>query len=313
MGGWRRRRPPPASVDAPRDPAPGWLGRQEALARLAQRQLFFVGGAPRSGTTWLQQLLDAHPDVSCGGEGLFQQHLALPLVQLLAARRRVLEQKNATLFRHTGGFPPHDEADADMLLATGVLLGLARHCGGRAKRAVGEKTPENVFLFPRLKRMFPAAKFIGIARDPRDVLASAWHLFQRRHAGPDERAAKLTFVRNSLPSLLEGTRRMIALAAEYPGDCAILTYETLRRAPEPAVAALFRFLGVPDDAAVVADCVARTAFARQTGGRPAGVAEDGAFFRKGVVGDWPGTLDGEMNALVLEALGWAFPRFGWTP
>ena len=28
----------------------------------------FVVGAPRSGTTWLQQLLYVHPDVATGGE-----------------------------------------------------------------------------------------------------------------------------------------------------------------------------------------------------------------------------------------------------
>ena len=50
---------------------PSWSDRQADLAALAQRQLFFVGGAPRSGTTWVQHILDSHPDVSCRGEGTF--------------------------------------------------------------------------------------------------------------------------------------------------------------------------------------------------------------------------------------------------
>jgi hypothetical protein len=53
-----------------------WAAQQQELLRLAGCQLFFAGGAPRSGTTWLQLLLDSHPEVCCRGEGLFQKHLA---------------------------------------------------------------------------------------------------------------------------------------------------------------------------------------------------------------------------------------------
>jgi len=44
-----------------------WAEHQARLLSFASCQLFFVGGAPRSGTTWLQYLLDSHPDVRCGG------------------------------------------------------------------------------------------------------------------------------------------------------------------------------------------------------------------------------------------------------
>jgi hypothetical protein len=62
---------------------------------------------------------------------------------------------------------------------------------------------------------------------------------------------------------------------------------------------------------VVADCVAGTAFAAQTGGRPAGVAQDGAFLRKGIAGDWHSTLTPAMNEAILSVLGWMFPHFDW--
>jgi hypothetical protein len=67
-----------------------WAARQEALLDLARRQLFFVGGAPRSGTTWLQFLLDSHPEISCRGSGLFVQHLAAPLETMMAERRKAV-------------------------------------------------------------------------------------------------------------------------------------------------------------------------------------------------------------------------------
>jgi len=38
-----------------------------------QPNLFFVLGLPKSGTTWLQHLLNSHPNVSCRGEGKFHR------------------------------------------------------------------------------------------------------------------------------------------------------------------------------------------------------------------------------------------------
>ena len=290
-----------------------WLEKQESLAQVARRQIFFIGGPPRSGTTWLQQLLACHPDISCGGEGLFWEQLAVPLEKLVAARSEALTAKNQRLFAHTGGYKLPDGEDTEALLGTAVLLALERQNAGSPARAVGEKTPENVFLFPRLKRLFPAAKFIGMARDPRDLLTSAWHFFRKPIASGDETEAKTAFVRGAVPSINEGARRMLALHNEYPGDCQIMTYERLRAAPEANAAALFRFLGVDDEPAIVADCIARSSFSAMTDGRPAGVAADGSFLRKGVVGDWPTTLTPAMNALILTEMGWMFPHFGWQP
>lgn len=289
-----------------------WAECHAELARLAERQLFLVGGAPRSGTTWLQQMLDSHPDVSCRGEGLFDRTFAVPLDAMMVERGRLLDAKNTGLFHDAGGYPLPLAGDADILLGSALLLALRQQSAGRDCRAIGEKTPENVFFFPRLKRLFPAARLICIARDPRDVLTSAWHFFRRPASGQDEAAAKTAFLRDALPSLARGARSMLALVERDPASCVIVTYEALRQEPAPIMAQLFRFLGVSDHEAMVQDCIARTSFAAMTRGRDAGVAQDGSFLRKGVVGDWTSTLTPEMNDMLLEELGWMFPRFGWS-
>jgi hypothetical protein len=288
-----------------------WSEHQAELAALARCQLFFIGGAPRSGTTWVQQILDRHPEISCRGEGLFQKHLAEPLEQMLHSRAETIAAKNTTLFRHTGGFPLPAPDDQEVLLGTAILLALRQLYAGKACRAVGEKTPENVFFFPRLKRLFPQAKCIAVARDPRDVLTSAWHFFHQPEPGEDDAAAKFAFIQLALPSLDAGARAIIDLAAQYPQDVMTITYEKLRRTPELLVSNMFRFLSVSDASAVVADCVAHNAFAAQTGGRPEGVGRDGAFLRKGIEGDWRSTLTPAMNDLILSVLGWMYPQFGW--
>ena len=103
----------------------------------------------------------------------------------------------------------------------------------------------------------------------------------------------------------------MALTERYPVDCVTVTYETLLRGPEPALAGLFRFLGVSDSDTIVADCLTRTAFSKMTGGRSAGIEQSGSFFRKGVAGGWSDTLTAEMNAMILRELGWMFSHFGW--
>ncbi len=289
-----------------------WTEQQENLTRLAEQQLFFVGGAPRSGTTWLQYLLDSHPEVSCRGEGLFGKNLAAPLEKMMAERSQALAAKNSNVFRELNGYPLPAAEDVEFLFGTAVLLALQRQSAGKAYRAVGEKTPENVFLFARLKRLFPAAKLIAIARDPRDVLTSAWHFFHKPTPGEDENAAKIAFIGSALPSLNNGARTMLALRQEFPADCLLVTYERMHMAPAPVAAQLFAFLGVAADEDVVAACVARTSFGAMSGGRAPGAVQNGSFFRAGVIGDWRSTFTPEMNALMLRELGWMFPHFGWT-
>jgi hypothetical protein len=290
-----------------------WDEISRRLSAVADRQLFFIGGAPRSGTTWLQQILDSHPNASCKGEGLFAKDLYPPLEAAMAQRRRALQTKNQGLFQHTGGYPLPTPEDTEFLAATAMLLAFSQQAGDKDCQAFGEKTPENVFFFERFRALFPRAKFIGMARDPRDVLTSAWYFFRKPGPGDDDREAKLAFIRSAIPSLAEGARTMLALGERHPGACRMVTYEGLRADPEPAVAGLFRFLGLSDNVETVRACLAETAFAAATGGRPAGVAENGAFLRKGVVGDWRSTLTPEMNDLILRELGWMFPYFGWTP
>ncbi|MSP02807.1 MAG: sulfotransferase [Acetobacteraceae bacterium] len=284
---------------------------QDEIAEIARKQLFFIGGAPRSGTTWVQQILNFHPEVSCGGEGLFQKHLAEPLDALMTGRRAALETKNAGLFRHTGGYPVPEPGDVEFLLGSAILLALRLQCAGKTCHAIGEKTPENVFLFSRLKQIFPGAKLIAVARDPRDVLTSAWHFFHKPAMDQDETAAKVAFIRLAIPSLDLGARTIVELGRLHPADVMTVTYEALCRTPELVVSNMFRFLKVSDKSDIVADCVARTSFQTQTGGRPAGVEQNGAFFRKGVTGDWRSTLTPAMSDLVSRELGWVFPHFGW--
>ena len=263
-------------------------------------------------------MLNAHPDVCCQGEGLFLNHLAVPLERAFADRGKVIAGKNETLFGHTGGYPLPVPADTEFLLATAILAAMRRQLDapsmqGRKVQLVGEKTPENAFFFPRLRRMFPQAKFIGIARDPRDVLASAWHYFVKTHPDQDQDAAKTQFVERALPSMNDGAKAMVGFARGCPEDALLITYEQLLAHPAAVMTRLYGLLGVSAPPALVAQVVDMMRFDKQTGGRPAGVEARGAFLRQGVAGGWPATFSPALARKIVDATGWMFPVFGWTP
>jgi len=238
---------------------------------------------------------------------------AAPLDAVIKDWRNTVEAKNRRFFGHTGGYPLPNPDDADVLTGMAILLALGRQNADKKAKTIGEKTPENAFAFPRLHRIFPEAKFIGILRDPRDVLTSAWHFFHTSPPGENQATAKLAFVRNALPSLIDGVRIMSRFAEANPAAIALTTYESLQRNQPKVLGQLFRHLGVSDAEDVVRNCIARTEFSVLTGGRQAGVEQKGAFLRKGVVGDWRSTLTPEANDLILREAGWMFPIFAWTP
>lgn len=287
-----------------------WLTQMRRLQALAERTLFLVGGAPRSGTTWVQLLANAHPEVSCHGEGLMQQHLRKPIAQMYETYAAAVDQKNNALFNGISRYSPPRGEDAEALLATAALLSLSAQSNKPAARAVGEKTPENVFLYPLLKRSFPRLKLVGMVRDPRDSLASAWKTFVAPRI-PDPPSLD-AFLKGAVGQIDQGLRHLKGLEAAFEQDCLILSYEALSASPHAEAARLFGFLGVSTSPALVDACVASTSFEALSGGRVRGDTADGAFLRHGRPGGWRAVFSPQQGEFITRALDWAFEEFHWN-
>ncbi len=138
---------------------------------------FFVVGCPRSGTTLLQRMLDAHPDLAVANDTHFIPRVAdafsiqknCPLDQAL-----VNAVRNYKRF-HRMGLEGHEvlkaseTADSYAGFISALYTRFARQQG---KTIAGEKTPDYVKRIPLLHRLFPDARFIHIIRDGRDVALS---------------------------------------------------------------------------------------------------------------------------------------------
>lgn len=190
----------------------------------------FVLGFPRSGTTLVGQILDAHPQVTTLDEletlasaGLDFLADETGLGRLAAADAAVLDGYRKAYWERVASF------GADV-----------------AGRTFVDKLPMNTIGLPLIAKLFPAAKVVFVRRDPRDVVLSC---FRRQFV---INGASWEFLS------IEGAARfydaVMRLAQEYlatlPLNVHVLSYERLIADAPSETARLADFLGLPEDRAM---------------------------------------------------------------
>ena len=118
-------------------------------------------GFPRSGTTLLEQCLDAHPKVVASPERLVFSRDIFPKLCKAGGGPLTLETLD--------NIPPHllDQERTHYLDLMEQTLG--EPLGGRVHI---DKNPNHTSLLPGLLRLFPESIFLVALRDPRDVVTS---------------------------------------------------------------------------------------------------------------------------------------------
>lgn len=268
-------------------------------------QVFFVCGAPKSGTTWLQRILDAHPEVSCSGEGHFGHRWIEPLARLMNAYNRLLQVDAEALFDDGAPvYPPVDQAEMDAV-ARAFIQGRLMSRAGPGVRWVGDKTPLHTHYLASLDRLFPHARIINMLRDPRDVAVSRMGHARRQGVAdaftPGSEAHREA-VEESVKGWIEAVRLVDAFAAAHPGRVWELRYWELHEAPQGALARLFGFLGVDTQPDLIARIAQETSFEAVTGRKP-GEEDPASFLRKGAPGGWRAELAPETAAAIEAACG----------
>lgn len=247
-------------------------------------QPLLIGGCPRSGTTWIQFLIAAHPDVVTSREThVFDKYVG-PMKDW---------------FDREETFAGGDGLSAlfsDREFVAKFLRPFVRQAFNRvaASAATGtethllEKTPGNMLHHALIRQILPKARLLYIVRDPRAVVAS-FKAAARQDWG--------SWTRKPASEVCASWNRYNAAfvdAQEVWPDRQITSvrYEDMKADPAGCLARLFDWAGLPHDERLIADACARNEIGKLRSEQGDTLRADGRteFYRTGKIHGWVSEL-----------------------
>ena len=184
----------------------------------------FVVGCPRSGTTLLRQLLNAHPNLSCGPE----THFLSSMEEIEKSRWREL-----ALF----GVSQSEWRSHVRDLFSWVHMQFAEEHG---KTRWIDKTPAYALILDFIDQLYPDCQVVHVVRNPRDVIDS----YRRRWGIRREWAGTQAW-----PKYVRAAREF---GKSHPEDRYIeVCYEDLVTDPRKAMQRLIAWMGEPWDEGIM--------------------------------------------------------------
>ncbi len=274
-------------------------------AELESIKLVFCTGSPKSGTTFLQMILDNHPEVSCPPEHYLYSFLTESLPKVFQSYNKSVEFIDKMTARQ--GAPIFTDEDIKEVGKFVIKLAAYKGAKGRKVKWYGIKddqlTERNGFSL--LLELFPEAKFIGIIRDPRSVCVSSWYFNLRL----DERwAEKIKSKENWAiafsPIWVRDNTNLINFFKTQPEKVLLCRYEDLVLNPFENYKRIFEFLGVSTDKEVIEEVIDKTSFKK---------FKDGKFFRKASIDDWKNELSPLAIKEIEKTCGHLMQLLGYKP
>jgi Flp pilus assembly protein TadD len=167
-------------ADVVRVPASAYANWPALIAPDANDSPVFIVGFPRSGTTLLEQMLDAHPRLQSMDENPFFNRLA---EKLRRHDERILHNLEVL-----------QQYDCDELRKQYLIM-VSERINRRWEAQLVDKNPLNMLWMPLICRLFPRARFILALRHPCDVILSCYM--------QNFRSSMLAAACSSLPRLAE--------------------------------------------------------------------------------------------------------------
>ena len=255
-----------------------------------------LGGCGRSGTTLLRMMLDSHRRICCGPESSLFRRRAID-ADWLADRFGFARDDVRALRDAADSRPAFIEAFA----------GLCMRKAGKARWA--EKTPRNIGRIGEIFRCFPAARFVHVLRDGRDVACSLRthprHKVVDGKLVPQDTWKPIAGCARRWVRDIEGSRR-------WWGDPRFHTvrYEDLVLDPRPVLAKLMAFLGEDWDEGMLAHAGAGSPFRDAT--RFAQNPEALGAVNASSIGRWQRDLDARDRRTVKRIAGALLIELGYA-
>ena len=280
----------------------------------------FITGLHKSGTTWLANLLQGHPELLVNYEGGFLYH-----EELLSNPARVLhdqsddESLEHVVSQYIGRWMDKPwnhwcdglsraEVESELFrVLVGAIVGLAKPEGER--RYWVDKTPRTPIA--RILKVFPDAQALYLLRDGRDRAISLYYHCLRTEPWVIEATSGLR--RMHWDEAFHAWVHDVRLNEEYFAhpSCLLVRYEDLSRNPHGELERILGFLGVRADSHLCQELVRAASFQAMTRGRQPGQEDRGSFFRKGTAGDWRTFEPRDRLARFAEIAGEVARRYGY--
>ncbi|WP_316016149.1 sulfotransferase [Roseobacter sp. HKCCA0434] len=201
-------------------------------------------GAPRSGTTWLGEIFNSHPQVRYAFQPMFSYAFKEflgpdPDAARIAAFWEALAQSDDAFIRQA-------EKRAD---------GRLPDFGTSAPTHLVYKEVRHHHLLPVLMARAPTLRAVLIVRDPRAVISSwlraprefradlGWRVEEEWRAAPSKNLGRAEEF-NGFDRWKDATRIFLDLAAAHPQRVALIRYADLLADPDAGVAGLFDLCGL---------------------------------------------------------------------
>ncbi|KAH8241649.1 hypothetical protein KR038_006294 [Drosophila bunnanda] len=196
--------------------------------------LIFIGGVPRSGTTLMRAMLDAHPDVRCG-----QETRVIP--RILQLRSHWLKSEKESLRLQEAGITKEVMNSA---IAQFCLEIIAKH--GEPAPRLCNKDPLTLKMGSYVIELFPNAKFLFMVRDGRATV----------HSIISRKVTITGFDLSSYRQCMQKWNHAIEVMHEQCRDigkerCMMVYYEQLVLHPEEWMRKILKYLDVPWNDAVL--------------------------------------------------------------
>ncbi len=217
---------------------------------------FFILGRPRSGTTLLRSLLDAHPNVIIPLEHSNMIHLFMKYHSKRAkitdriSTQFIKDFLQAKIIREQWKLNP-DDLIKNMQTLNGrkfsftamikMLYSGYRSVHPKEKILImGDKSPVNSLYAPEIARAFPDAKFIHVIRDYRANLAS---MLKRDIFSPSATIILMQWTKSA--------RQISRLNTLFPNRFLVIRYEDFVNDPAACFRKICAFLEIPHIAEVL--------------------------------------------------------------
>jgi len=209
-------------------------------------KIIFLVSRGRSGSTLIQSILDAHPNICAPIESKFLLHLATKyqkitnwndqkinqfIKDLYTNRKfRLFWNVNRTYIRNL--FKDY-HIDSFASACKVVYLSHQSMFEKKEVRLIVDKNPLHSIFIPNILKIFPEAKFIHLIRDPRAATHS--HIVALTQKNISQLAHEWLILNQEIEKLKHKT----------PANFHTITYEALVSTPKEYFKQLFQFLGLP--------------------------------------------------------------------